>query len=55
MVAPEISTIEQPIFELGAMATTHLIDMIEKKNVSSEYTKLDDQLRKRESTLGYKV
>ncbi|WP_075618258.1 LacI family DNA-binding transcriptional regulator [Paenisporosarcina indica] len=54
MVAPEISTIEQPIFELGAMATTHLIDMIEKKNVNSEYTKLDVQLRKRESTLGYK-
>jgi len=53
MVAPEISTIEQPIFELGAKATTHLIDMIEKKNVSSEYTKLDVQLRKRESTLGY--
>lgn len=31
MVDPEISTIEQPIYELGKLATTHLIDMIEKR------------------------
>lgn len=52
MVDPEISTIEQPIDELGKLATTHLIDMIEKKNEGSNYVKLDVQLRKRESTLG---
>lgn len=52
MVDPEISTIEQPIYELGKLATTHLIDMIEKKNEGSDYVKLDVHLRKRESTLG---
>lgn len=52
MVDPEISTIEQPIYELGKLATTHLIDMIEKKNEGSDYVKLDVRLRERESTLG---
>lgn len=52
MVDPEISTIEQPIYELGKLATTHLIDMIEKKTEGSDYVKLGVHLRKRESTLG---
>jgi LacI family transcriptional regulator len=54
MVEPEISTIEQPIYDLGVMATNHLINMIEDKNNSSEHIKLDVRLMKRESTLGYK-
>lgn len=53
MVAPEISTIEQPVYELGTMATSHLIEMIEHKQASSEYVKLEVHLKKRESTLGF--
>lgn len=54
MTEPEITTIEQPIYNLGTMATTHLIDMIEKKDVSGDYIKLEVHLRKRASTLGFK-
>lgn len=54
MVEPEISTIEQPIYDLGVIATTQLINMIEKKNDSIGNIKLDVRLVKRESTLGYK-
>lgn len=55
MVEPEISTIVQPIYELGLKATTRLIDMIENKDTPSEYSKLEVRLKKRESTLGFKA
>lgn len=55
MVEPEISTIVQPIYEVGSKATTRLIDMIENKNTPSEYSKLEVHLEKRKSTLGFKA
>ncbi|OHX51681.1 transcriptional regulator [Planococcus faecalis] len=54
MVDPEISTIKQPIYALGAKATTRLINIIEKKENQNLYSKLEVRLMKKESTLGFK-
>ncbi|RDU38256.1 LacI family transcriptional regulator [Neobacillus piezotolerans] len=54
MVDPEISTIEQPIYDIGVVATSRLIDMIENVHATDEEVQLDVRLVKRESTLGFK-
>jgi LacI family transcriptional regulator len=54
MVEPEISTIEQPIYDIGVLATNRLIDLIEDREDANGHIKLDVKLVKRESTLGFK-
>ena len=53
MVEPEISTVEQPIYEIGVAATNKLIHLIEKKADETLQIELDVRLVKRESTLGF--
>lgn len=56
MVEPEISTIEQPIYNIGVAATNALIHLIEKGQHGEEDTThldLDVRLIKRESTMGF--
>jgi LacI family transcriptional regulator len=54
MVEPEISTIQQPIYEIGVKATTNLIDLIENKSTELMKMVLDVQLVKRGSTVGFR-
>ncbi|WP_082687095.1 LacI family DNA-binding transcriptional regulator [Bacillus sp. FJAT-27445] len=54
MVDPEISTIEQPIYDIGVLATSRLINMIENNHTLDGDFQLDVCLVKRESTLGFK-
>lgn len=53
MVEPVLSTIEQPIYDIGISATIRLINLIENKTSSSEASDLNVRLVKRESTLGF--
>ncbi|GAA0316636.1 ribose operon transcriptional repressor RbsR [Bacillus carboniphilus] len=56
MVEPEISTVEQPIYDIGVAATNKLINKIEAtENGESDHqeTPLDVRLVKRQSTLGF--
>lgn len=53
LVDPEISTIEQPIYDIGVVATSRLINMIENVQVIDGDYHLDVRLVKRESTLGF--
>lgn len=53
MVDPELSTIEQPIYNIGISATNRLINLIENKPVDNEASDLTVRLVKRESTLGF--
>ena len=53
MVEPELSTITQPIYNIGVAATNKLIHFIEHTNETNQYD-LDVRLIKRESTLGFK-
>lgn len=53
MVEPEISTIEQPIYEIGVSAVTKLLQIIEEEQVDSHQS-LDIRLVERESTLGFR-
>jgi LacI family transcriptional regulator len=56
MVEPEISTVEQPIYDIGVVSTNKLIRKIEglenDKSILSE-TSLDIRLVTRQSTLGF--
>lgn len=54
MVEPEISTVEQPIYEIGVAATTKLIHKIENNGPALQTKALDVHLVKRASTLGFK-
>lgn len=54
MVEPEISTIEQPIYDIGVLATNRLIDLVEGRKDSNGHVKLDVRLVKRKSTLGFR-
>lgn len=49
-VEPTISTIEQPIYELGAISTNILLDKISNKSNESSFHELAVKLIKREST-----
>jgi len=53
MVEPELSTITQPIYNIGVAATNKLIHFIEQTTETNQYD-LDLRLIKRESTLGFK-
>ena len=53
MVEPELSTITQPIYNIGVAATNKLIHFIENTTETNQYD-LDVRLIKRESTLGFK-
>ena len=53
MVDPEISTIEQPIYQIGLSAASRLIGLIEKKEMADS-ADLNVKLIKRASTLGFK-
>ncbi|WP_243297798.1 LacI family DNA-binding transcriptional regulator [Bacillus litorisediminis] len=55
MVEPEISTVEQPIYEIGIIATNKLIHKIEGTNGLPDEKELDVRLVKRRSTLGFGV
>lgn len=55
MVEPEITTVEQPIYEIGVVATNKLIHLIEKTADDTLDLELDVRLVKRESTLGFKA
>lgn len=50
MVEPEISTIEQPIYDIGVAATSRLIHLIENTLDESNPVQLDVRLVQREST-----
>ncbi|MEH7333587.1 LacI family DNA-binding transcriptional regulator [Neobacillus drentensis] len=52
MVEPELSTINQPIYNIGVAATNKLIHFIENTQDTNQYD-LDVRLIKRESTLGF--
>ncbi|GAA0373169.1 LacI family DNA-binding transcriptional regulator [Bacillus horti] len=54
MIEPEISTIVQPIYDIGVTATTKLIHLIENKVDETLNHELEVQLVKRESTLGFR-
>lgn len=55
MVEPEISTIEQPIYDIGISAVNHLINQIEGVDNPGDFQySLPFRLIKRESTLGFK-
>jgi LacI family transcriptional regulator len=54
MVEPEITTIQQPIYEIGVKATTKLIDLIENKSTEIMKTVLDVKLVKRGSIVGFR-
>lgn len=49
-VVPEISTIVQPIYEMGELATRLLLQLIEQKPVLEQIYELDVQLLQRTST-----
>ncbi|WP_264739591.1 LacI family DNA-binding transcriptional regulator [Cytobacillus firmus] len=51
MVEPELSTIEQPIYQIGIAATNRLIDMIENTGETLEQIKLNVRLVVRESSM----
>ncbi|WP_245566463.1 LacI family DNA-binding transcriptional regulator [Tuberibacillus calidus] len=53
MVEPEISTVEQPIYKIGAVATNRLIYNIEDAKTDFKEVDLEVKLIKRQSTLGY--
>ena len=53
MVDPEISTIEQPIYQIGLAAASRLIGLIEKRDIQ-DTADLEVKLIKRTSTLGFK-
>lgn len=53
MVEPEISTIVQPIHDIGVTATNKLISLIENHTDGSINHELEVTLAKRESTLGF--
>ncbi|KXG44190.1 LacI family DNA-binding transcriptional regulator [Tepidibacillus infernus] len=50
MTIPELTTIAQPIYRMGELATHILINLIEGKAIKQTYYELDIQLIKREST-----
>jgi LacI family transcriptional regulator len=55
IVEPEISTIEQPIYNIGILATNQLINQIENRPIENEgIENLQFRLIKRKSTLGFK-
>lgn len=47
---PELTTIEQPIYDMGQIATTILVNMMDQQMVEKTYYKLDVKLIEREST-----
>ncbi|MCR8657494.1 LacI family DNA-binding transcriptional regulator [Paenibacillus endoradicis] len=47
---PELTTIVQPIYELGEKATTLLVNLMEQKSVEKTYFKFDVELIERNST-----
>ncbi|MGC4378564.1 LacI family DNA-binding transcriptional regulator [Fictibacillus sp. Mic-4] len=47
---PELTTIAQPIYEMGRMAANLLIDLIEKKKIEKTFYNLEVELVKRQST-----
>jgi LacI family transcriptional regulator len=53
MVEPEISTIQQPIYDIGVTATNKLIHMIENTSSDSMNLELEVELIKRGSTVGF--
>ena len=54
LVEPEISTIEQPVYNMGAVATIKLINLIEKQSNGIANYDLSVRLIRRESTLGFR-
>jgi LacI family transcriptional regulator len=55
LVEPEITTIEQPVYEIGLAAAGKLIQLIEEKTGGNEaFPKLELKLLARASTLGFK-
>jgi LacI family transcriptional regulator len=53
MVEPEISTIQQPIYDVGVTATNKLINLIENTSYETINQELEVNLIKRNSTLGF--
>ncbi|MFC7395454.1 LacI family DNA-binding transcriptional regulator [Scopulibacillus cellulosilyticus] len=49
---PELSTIVQPVYEIGVTAANMLIDLIENKRVNNQYFEYPVQLKVRNSTRG---
>ncbi|CEG25387.1 LacI family DNA-binding transcriptional regulator [Bacillus sp. B-jedd] len=47
---PELTTVAQPIYEIGERAATALVNIIEKQPMEETYVKLDVQLIERQST-----
>lgn len=55
LVEPEITTIEQPVYEIGIAAADKLIQLIEGKAEENDFLrKLELKLQARASTLGFK-
>ncbi|MRX52451.1 substrate-binding domain-containing protein [Bacillus idriensis] len=55
LVEPEITTIEQPVYEIGVAAADKLIQLIEGKAEENDFLmKLELKLQARASTLGFK-
>lgn len=50
VVYPELTTMAQPVYDMGALAARMLIKMIEKQPLDKRYYELDVQLIKRGTT-----
>lgn len=50
MMIPELTTVAQPIYQMGEIATNMLIELIEGKPINKKTYELDVQLLKRNST-----
>jgi LacI family transcriptional regulator len=48
---PEISTVAQPIYEMGALAVRQLVSLIDKREIGKQVEELQGQLIQRASTL----
>lgn len=50
MTSPELTTVAQPIYKMGATAAKKLIDIIEKKTLQHPYEELEIELQVRQTT-----
>jgi LacI family transcriptional regulator len=50
VTTPELTTIAQPIYDMGTAVTDLLVKLIEKKPVDRTFLELDVELIEREST-----
>jgi LacI family transcriptional regulator len=50
MTEPELTTVKQPIYELGRLAVVHLLEQINSKKAKDSFIELDVRLVQRAST-----